>query len=315
MKNQPGSSLYLDFTRAEWAGLRAATPLTLTELELAALRSFNEQIALEEVRDIYLPISRLLNLSVAATQQLHQTTYAFLGSLPPKVPFLIGLAGSVAVGKSTTARLLQALLSQWPDHPRVDLVTTDGFLFPNAVLEARGLMQRKGFPESYDTRRLIRFVTDIKAGHPRVTAPIYSHLVYDIVPEQFQTVERPDILILEGLNVLQRRSALLEETPRVFVSDFFDFSLYVDAAEADIRRWFIERFFRLRETAFQDTTAFFHHFAQLSEEEARQIAEQVWEEINGVNLRENIAPTRERANLILEKGPDHAVQRVRLRKL
>lgn len=307
-------SPFLTFTRAEWAKLRAATPLPLVETDLIALRGINENISLQEVEEVHLPIARLLNLYVAATQRLHQVTATFLDAPAPKVPYVIGLAGSVAVGKSTTARLLQALLSRWPDHPRVDLVTTDGFLYPNAVLEQKGLMRRKGFPESYDLRRLVQFISDVKSGCAAVTAPIYSHLIYDIVPGALQTIEQPDILILEGLNVLQRGDAA-EGTSRLFVSDFFDFSLYIDADEADIRQWFLERFFRLRDTAFRDPSSFFHHFARLTEEEAKQVALGVWEEINGVNLRENILPTRERADLILEKGADHSVQRVHLRKL
>lgn len=305
---------FLSFSREEWAQLRASTPLTLTEADLNALRGINERISLQEVEAIHLPISRLLNLYVTATQQLHRVTSTFLDSPAPKVPYVIGLAGSVAVGKSTTARILQALLSRWPNHPHVDLVTTDGFLYPNAVLEERGIMHRKGFAESYDLRRLVRFVRDVKSGGAMATAPIYSHLRYDIVPDKLQTVHQPDILILEGLNVLQRGEST-GEASRVLVSDFFDFSLYVDADEADIQQWFLDRFFRLRETAFQDTASFFHHYAELSADEAEQTARGIWKRINGVNLRENILPTRERANLILQKGSDHAVQRVWLRKL
>ena len=310
----PTTLPFLSFSREEWAMLRASTPLTLTEADLNALRGINERISLQEVEAIHLPISRLLNLYVTATQQLHRVTSTFLDSPAPKVPYVIGLAGSVAVGKSTTARILQALLSRWPNHPHVDLVTTDGFLYPNAVLEERGIMHRKGFPESYNLRRLARFVRDVKSGGATIMAPVYSHLRYDIVPDKLQTVHQPDILILEGLNVLQRGEAT-GETSRVLVSDFFDFSLYVDADEADIQQWFLDRFFRLRETAFQDPTSFFHHYAELSEDAAEATARSIWQRINGVNLRENILPTRERANLILHKGPDHAVQRVWLRKL
>ena len=263
-----------------------------------------------EVADIYLPLARLLNLHVAAAQHLHRVSETFLESPPVKVPYVIGIAGSVAVGKSTTARILQALLSRWPDHPRVDLITTDGFLFPNAVLEARGILQRKGFPESYDVRRLIRFCSDVKSGRPLVTAPVYSHLRYDIVPGEMQVVDQPDLVIIEGLNVLQSGGGA-----PVFVSDFFDFSIYVDAPAPDLRGWYIARFQRLRETVFQDPASYFHRFAELPTEEAMATAERIWEEINEVNLRENVLPTRERADLVLEKGKHHSVQRVRLRKL
>lgn len=304
-------SRYVRFPREEWAPLRAATPLTLSEADLAALHGINERVSLDEVVDVYLPLSRLLNLRVAATQGLHAATDAFLGRGGLHPPFIIGLAGSVAVGKSTTARVLQALLARWPNHPRVDLVTTDGFLHPNALLNARGLMQRKGFPESYDQRRLVQFVADVKAGVPEAAAPVYSHTRYDIVPGEYQVVRQPDVMILEGLNVLQTRRG--SETARMFVSDFFDFSIYVDAAEADIQAWYIDRFLRLRETIFQDPASFFHHYASLTLDESRDTARRIWATINQVNLRQNIEPTRERAHLILEKGPDHAVIAVRMR--
>ena len=308
-------SPYVRFTRDEWARLRAATPLTLTEGDLEQLRGINERIALDEVADIYLALSRLLNLYVAASQNLHRVTDTFLGSPAAKVPYVIAVAGSVAVGKSTTARILQALLARWPDHPQVDLVTTDGFLFPNKVLEERGLMERKGFPESYDLRRLVRFLADVKSGRPEVSAPVYSHLTYDIVPGEEQVVRQPDIVIVEGLTVLQTNDGHAGRVPQLFVSDFFDFSLYVDADEADIEQWYLDRFLTLRETAFADERSFFHHFAALSEDEAIQVARSIWQSINGVNLHENILPTRERARLILEKAPDHSVRAVRLRKL
>ena len=307
-------SRYTNFSRTEWARLRDATPLTLSEADLTELQGLNEQLSMREVEEVYLPLSRLLNLHVAATRELERVTDRFLGKTVAPNPYILGVAGSVAVGKSTTARVLRALLARWPDHPRVDLVTTDGFLHPNRVLEERGLMARKGFPESYDRRRLVRFVADLKAGAPEVTAPVYSHLVYDILPGETQVVRQPDILILEGLTVLDG-SDVRSVDDSLFVSDHFDFSIYVDAPEDFIREWFLQRFRRLRETAFRDPKSYFGKYAQLSDEEAQAFAGKVWEEINGVNLRENILPTRERAHLILEKGPDHAVGRVRLRRL
>jgi len=302
------NSPYVDFERSAWAELRNSTPLTLTERDLSELQGINEQLSLDEVVAIYLPLSRLLNLYVAATQTLHRATDTFLGRPSARVPYLIGVAGSVAAGKSTTARLLQALLSRWPDHRQVDLVTTDGFLYSNAVLEERGLMNRKGFPESYDQRTLLTFVAAVKSGQPEVTAPVYSHLSYDIVPGEVIKVRQPDIVIIEGLNVLQVGA-------RLAVSDFFDFTIYVDAEEAWLKSWYVERFLRLRETAFKDPASYFKHFAELPEAEAISIAKQIWDEINGRNLRENILPTRERATLILTKGDRHRIERVRLRKL
>ncbi len=304
------SGRFLTFDRKEWAELRAATPLTLRERDLEELRGLNVKISLDEVEDVYLPLTRLLNLYVSATQNLHKVTSTFLGTLAAKVPYVIGVAGSVAVGKSTLSRVLQALLSRWPDHPTVDLVTTDGFLFPNAVLEKRGIMDRKGFPESYDTRRLVNFLRDVKSGMAEVKAPVYSHVSYDIVPNQELVVRQPDILILEGLNVLQPA-----ETAHQFVSDYFDFSIYVDADERDVEQWFIDRFFALRETVFTNPDSFFRHLADLSHEEAAAFAHQVWVDINGKNLRENILPTRERASLIFRKALDHSVSEVRLRRL
>lgn len=308
------TSRYLRFWRAEWARLRADTPLTLTEDDLTHLRGLNERVSLDEVRDIYLPLSRLLDLHIGASHGLHRAAATFLGSETAKVPYLIGLAGSVAVGKSTTARLLRALLARWPGQARVELVTTDGFLHPTRVLEERGIMHRKGFPESYDRRALIKFLADVKAGARKAGVPIYSHLTYDIVPGEFQTVDQPDVLIVEGLNILHAddRAASPE---RMFASDFFDFTLYVDADVADIQRWYVERFLALRKTAFADPSSYFHRYADLTDDEAETVAAQIWRDINEPNLLENILPTRERAHLILEKGPNHSVEHVRLRKL
>jgi type I pantothenate kinase len=306
------ASPYLHFSRAEWADLRASTPLPLTEKDLSTLRGINEAISLDEVESIYLPLSRLLNLYVSAIQSLHKATDTFLGHLPAKVPYIIGIAGSVAVGKSTMARILQALLSRWPDHPKVDLVTTDGFLYPTAVLEKRGLMNRKGFPESYDQRRLVRFLTEIKSGAPEVGAPVYSHLIYDIVKGESQKVHQPDVLIVEGLNVLQTGS---RGGSRIFVSDFFDFSIYIDAEELTIEHWYVSRFLKLRETVFRNPDSYFNRYSKLTKEEAAEKAHSIWREINGPNLAENIQPTRERAQLILRKAADHLVEEVRLRRL
>ncbi len=308
------STTYVDFNRAAWSGLRANTPLTLTETELNDLRGINEPVALDEVAGIYLPLSRLLNLRIAASQHLADATTAFLGTLAPKAPFIIGLAGSVAVGKSTISRVMCSLLRRWPNHPNVELITTDGFLHPNAWLEERDLMSRKGFPESYDLGRLIAFLTELKSGAPEVRAPVYSHVVYDVVPDAEIIVRQPDIVVVEGLNVLQVAALRDEADALPFVSDFFDFSIYVDADVVDIKRWYIERFLALRAAAFTDDNSFFHHFARLSDDHATAVAVSIWDSINGVNLAENIAPTRSRADLVLEKGPDHSVQRVRLRR-
>ncbi|WP_181773076.1 type I pantothenate kinase [Amycolatopsis pittospori] len=303
-------SPYVELHREQWRELRRSTPLPLTAAELLRLRGLGEQVDLAEVAEVYLPLSRLINLQVAARQRLYEATTTFLGedSRGTKVPYIIGIAGSVAVGKSTTARILRTLLARWPDHPRVDLVTTDGFLYPRAELVRRGIMHRKGFPESYDRRALLRFVTEVKSGAERVSAPVYSHLAYDILPDEEQVVQQPDILILEGLNVLQ-------PGPRLTVSDLFDFSIYVDAPTTDIERWYIERFLKLRHTAFADPASHFHHFAGLPDDEARAEARHLWRTINEPNLMENIKPTRPRATLVLRKDADHAINRVRLRKL
>jgi type I pantothenate kinase len=304
------SDRYVTFSRDDWAVLRAATPMTLRQDDLAALQGINEHIDLDEVAAIYLPLSRLLNLYVSAVQDLQRVSSTFLGSIAAKVPYIIGVAGSVAVGKSTFARILQALLSRWPDHPKVDLVTTDGFLYPNAVLTERGIMDRKGFPESYDTRALLAFLRAVKSGEPEVSAPVYDHITYDILRGEQVTVRQPDIVIVEGLNVLQVSGDSIE-----FVSDYFDFSIYVDAEEADIEEWYVERFFALRESVFTNPASYFSNFAALTDEEANAIARGIWSSINGKNLAQNIAPTRERASLILRKARDHRVTEVRLRKL
>jgi type I pantothenate kinase len=308
--DSPNSARYLAFDRDEWADLRAATPLTIRERDLEELRGINEKIDLDEVAAIYLPLTRLINLYVSATQNLHKVSATFLGAMAPKVPYVIGIAGSVAVGKSTFARILQALLARWPDHPRVDLITTDGFLFPNAVLDDRGIMNRKGFPESYDTKALLSFLRDVKSGATEVNAPVYSHVVYDIVDDERVVIDQPDILILEGLNVLQVGSESNE-----FVSDYFDFSIYIDAEEEDIEKWYVDRFQALRETVFRDPDSFFQHYTHLTDAEAVEMARTIWREINGKNLVENIEPTKSRASLLVKKGADHRVTKVNLRRL
>ncbi|MFM9975192.1 MAG: type I pantothenate kinase [Beijerinckiaceae bacterium] len=306
---------YRGFTRKEWANLRADTPLTLTVDDLVKLQSLNDPISVEEVVAIYLPLSRLLSLYVAATQGLFKATQRFLGAEDGKAPYVIGIAGSVAVGKSTTARVLKALLSRWPNTPKVELVTTDGFLLPNDELNRLGLMERKGFPESYDALAIVRFLSAVKAGERNVQAPTYSHLTYDVLRDSPVTVDRPDILIFEGLNVLQPGRLAKDGRAVAFVSDFFDFSIYLDADEALLREWYIQRFMRLRKTSFHDPRSFFLRYATMSETEALAIATHLWETINLPNLRENILPTRPRAGLVLSKGASHLIEHVALRKL
>jgi type I pantothenate kinase len=308
-------SPYVELDRGAWARLRDHHPLSLTAEDVARLRGLGDRLDLREVEQVYLPLSRLLNFYVGATAGLHRVTTDFLREQPERTPFVIGVAGSVAVGKSTTSRILRELLARWPGTPRVELVTTDGFLYPNAELERRGLLQRKGFPESYDRRALLRFVAEVKAGSGQVSAPVYSHLTYDIVPGEQVVVHRPDVLIVEGLNVLQPPRVQPDGRTGLAVSDFFDFSVYVDARIEDIRRWYVDRFFRLRETAFTDPNSYFHRYAALSDDEARATAEHIWATINEPNLTENVRPTRGRASLVMSKGEDHSVRRVRLRKL
>jgi len=308
-------SPYRMFSRSEWAGLRADTPMTLKPGEIAQLRSLNDRLDIAEVEDIYLPLSRLLSMYVAATQRLFVAQQRFLATEDAKMPYIIGVGGSVAVGKSTTARVLQALLARWPNVPKVDLVTTDGFLFPNAILEREGLMEKKGFPESYDLATLLRFLTDIKAGNRPARAPIYSHLIYDVMPNQWIEIAHPDILIIEGLNVLQAGRLPKDGKAIPFVSDFFDFSVYLDADEEILRDWYVERFLTLRSTAFRDPMSYFHRYSKLSDTEAVETATSIWSRINLINLQENILPTRQRADLILVKGANHAVEQVLLRRL
>lgn len=306
---------YRMFNREQWAKLRADTPMTLAPEELEALSGILEELSMEEVEAIYLPLSRLLNLYVAAAQKLHAVSSTFLGRTDCKVPFIIGVAGSVAVGKSTTARVLKALLARWPDHPRVDLVTTDGFLYPNKELEARGLTNRKGFPESFDIARLLSFLADVKSGKANIEAPVYSHFHYDIIPGQKLVVDRPDILIVEGLNVLQPATFARAVESGPFVSDFIDFSIFIDAEPETIETWYVERFLRLRSTAFRDPASFFHRYITLTHDNAVARALELWRTINLRNLVENILPTRPRARLILRKAADHRVSTVALRKL
>lgn len=314
ISSSPDVSPYRDFSADEWGRLREGAELTLTEAELEKLRGLGETISLAEVEEIYLPLSRLLSFYVEAAQGLYGATNAFLGS-EKKVPFIIGVAGSVAVGKSTTSRILRDMLARWPSHPKVDLITTDGFLFPNAVLEERGLMQRKGFPESFDLRRLRRFLADVKSGMSVAHAPVYSHIAYDIVPDETISVAQPDILIVEGLNVLQPASLAKEGNEIPFVSDYFDFSIYIDAEAETVRRWYVERFMSLRQTAFRAPGAYFERYADLDDQQAEDTAVDIWTRINLKNLEENVLPTRGRADLILHKREDHRIDRVMLRKI
>ena len=302
---------FLSFNREQWAELRKSVPLKLTEQDLKPLLGFNEDLSLDEVSTIYLPLTRLINYYI--DENLHRQTvlHRFLGRNNAKTPYIISIAGSVAVGKSTSARILQSLLSHWPTERKVDLITTDGFLYPLDKLKQDNLLQKKGFPVSYDTSKLIRFLADVKSGKSNVTAPIYSHLTYDIILDEFNVVDKPDILILEGLNVLQTGN---NKTNQTFVSDFVDFSIYVDAEEKLLKEWYIKRFLKFRESAFNDPNSYFKHYASLSKEEAITTASKIWDEINGLNLNQNILPTRERANLILTKGENHQVELVKLRK-
>ncbi len=316
-----GSSLNMDlspyrvFSERQWSRLRADTPMTLTESEVSQLQGLNAPVSMEQVETIYLPLSRLLSFYAEATIGLHAATQKFLGRRDGKTPFIIGVAGSVSVGKSTSSRVLRELLARWPANPKVDLITTDGFLLPNAVLEAEGLMSKKGFPESFDRPRLLNFLSDIKAGKRNVRAPIYSHFHYDVMPGHNVRIDKPDILIVEGLNVLQTRELPKDGRAVPFVSDFFDFKVYIDADEGLLRDWYVERFMRLRETAFRDSGSYFHKYSRITDQEAVETATNIWTDINLVNLRENILPTRPRADLILTKNSKHHVSSVALRKI
>ena len=309
------NSPYIIFSKEEWADLGFGTTLNLTENEIIELRGLNEPMSIDEVRDVYLPISRLLNLYISGTEKLFEATNLFLGKKNFKVPFIIGIGGSVAVGKSTTSRILQALLSKWSDNISVSLVNTDGFLMSNNNLEKRSLMERKGFPESYNLALLLDFLNSVKSGKSNVKAPVYSHLLYDNVPGEFINVNKPDILIIEGLNVLQPAPLPRDGSAIPYVSDFFDFSIFVDADEKNIKNWYIQRFLKLKATAFKEKKSYFNKYSYLSDEEAVNVATSLWEKINYVNLIENILPTRQRANLILRKSENHSVNQISLRKL
>lgn len=309
-------SPYISFSRKEWSALRNSTPMTVSEDDLREIRGINENISTSEVEDVFLPLSRLLQLYYQAQVNLYIARRTFLEEPTRRVPYVIGIAGSVAVGKSTIGRLLKVLISRWPSKPKVDLITTDGFLFPNAVLEKKNLMERKGFPESYDIKSLITFLYELKSGRPGLKIPIYSHLTYDIVPNEFSEIDAPDIVILEGLNVLQTRTTLrTKNVPELIVSDFFDFSIYIDAEESAIKKWFLDRFMILRKTAFTDPRSYFRKLADIPENEALKIGGEIWDRINGVNLVENIAPTKYHAHLILVKGADHCITQVHMRKI
>ncbi|MEH7108405.1 type I pantothenate kinase [Bacillus sp. JJ1764] len=300
---------YIEFNRQKWSALRNKTPLLLSAEELEKIKGLNEEISLQEVEEVYLPLTRLINLKVKASQQLQGATNSFLDFKAKKVPYIIGIAGSVAVGKSTTARVIQTLLSRWDSHPEVSLITTDGFLYAKETLERKRLMSRKGFPESYDTKKLIKFLMDVKSGKRKVEAPVYSHLTYDVVPDQVEVISNPDILIVEGINVLQ-----VNKTDQVFVSDFFDFSIYIDADEINIKKWYIERFLMLQQTAFQNPKSYFNRFTSLTKDEAMNKAAEIWQEINAPNLIENILPTRRRAHIVFKKGSDHTMEKIYLKK-
>ncbi|WP_175444338.1 type I pantothenate kinase [Alkalicoccus daliensis] len=316
MKVTENVTPFTTFTRDEWAALRESYPMEVSAEEIDKLKGVNDVLNMEEIADIYLPLTRLIHLHAIASQELYRSRSIFLQNQEKKVPYIIGIAGSVAVGKSTLARVLHTLLSRWDRHPRVDLVTTDGFLYPNEELEKRGIMNKKGFPESYNVQALLEFLAALKSGKPQVEAPVYSHLTYDVLPEETQLVEQPDIVIIEGINVLQPpRRQVEEEEQEVAVSDYFDFSIYVDADEEDIFKWYVERFKKLRETAFRNPHSYFRKYADLNDEEAYDFAKDIWDRINHKNLTENIRPTKNRADLILRKGGHHLVNQIKMRKI